>query len=217
MTTLERISDYMQKGRSAKVIEAVGQALSENIPPKIILEQGLLSSMRAVSEKFKTDEVFVPQVLIASRALKAGLQVLRPYLIQDEADFSGVVVMGTVKGDMHDIGKNIVHIMMESRGLKVVDLGVDVSAEQFYDAAVSSNADIICCSALLTATIEEMRHIVEFIKEKDYRDNVKIMIGGAPVTQRFCNHIGADIYTDDAVEASDVAYDYCVNIKAKTV
>ena len=215
MTTLDRINDYMQKGRSAKVIEAVQQALEEQIPPNIILQQGLLSSMRDVSEKFKTDEVFVPQVLIASRALKAGLGVLRPYLIKDEEDFNGVVVIGTVKGDMHDIGKNIVHIMMESRGLKVIDLGVDVSAEEYYDAAVENSADIICCSALLTATMEEMRHVVEFIKDKEYRNNVKIMIGGAPVTQRFCNHIGADIYTDDAVKASDVAFDYCVGIKTK--
>lgn len=216
MTTLERISDFMQKGRSAKVIEAVQQALAEHIPPETILEVGLLKSMRAVSEKFKTDEVFVPQVLIASRALKAGLGVLRPYLIRDETDFAGIIVMGTVKGDMHDIGKNIVHIMMESRGLKVVDLGVDVSAEQFYDAAVENGADIICCSALLTATMEEMRHVVEFLKDKEYRSNVKIMVGGAPVTQRFCNHIGADIYTEDAVEASDVAYDYCVRVKTRT-
>ncbi len=216
MTTLERISDFMQKGRSAKVIEVVQQALAEHIPPNMILEQGLLTSMRAVSEKFKTDEVFVPQVLIASRALKAGLGILRPYLIKDETDFAGVVIMGTVKGDMHDIGKNIVHIMMESRGLKVIDLGVDVSAEQYYDAAVEHGADIICCSALLTATMEQMRHVVEFLKDKEYRPNVKIMIGGAPVTQRFCNHIGADIYTDDAVEASDVAYEYCSQIKTRT-
>ena len=216
MTTLDRISDFMQKGRSAKVIEAVEQALAEHVPPKSILEQGLLSSMRAVSEKFKIDEVFVPQVLIASRALKAGLQVLRPFLIRDEADFAGVVVMGTVKGDMHDIGKNIVHIMMESRGLKVIDLGVDVSAQNFYDAAVENKADIICCSALLTATIEEMRRVVELLNTKEYRSNVKIMVGGAPVSQRFCNHIGADIYTDDAVEASDVAHDYCLSVKTGT-
>ena len=217
MTTLDKISDYMQKGRSAKVIEAVKQAISEKVPPDTILQQGLLGSMRDVSEKFKTDEVFVPQVLIASRALKAGLGVLRPYLIKDETDFNGVVVMGTVKGDMHDIGKNIVHIMMESRGMKVIDLGVDVSAQAYYDAAVENNADIICCSALLTATMEEMRHVVEYLKEKEYRSNVKIMVGGAPVTQRFCNHIGADIYTEDAVAASDAAYDYCIAVKAKMV
>jgi methylmalonyl-CoA mutase cobalamin-binding subunit len=122
-----------------------------------------------------------------------------------------LIVMGTVKGDMHDIGKNIVRIMMESRGLKVVDLGVDISAEQFYNAAVENHADIVCCSALLTATMEEMRHVVELFNEKDYRKKVKIMIGGAPVTQRFADHIGADIYTDDAVEAARVAYDVCVN------
>ena len=210
MTTLERISDYLQKGRSAKVQEAVLQALGEKIPPRIIMEKGLLDGMRIVAEKFKTDEVFVPQVLVASRAINAGLQILKPYLQEEGSGTPGVIVMGTVKGDMHDIGKNIVRIMMESKGLKVIDLGVDVSAEQFFNAAVENHADIVSCSALLTATMEEMRHVVELFAERGYRDKVKIMIGGAPVSQRFCDHIGADIYTDDAVEAASVAYDVCV-------
>jgi corrinoid protein of di/trimethylamine methyltransferase len=209
MTTLERISDFLQKGRSAKVQETVLQALEENIPPRIIMDKGLLEGMRIVAEKFKTDEVFVPQVLVASRAINAGLQILKPYLLEENAAVPGVIVMGTVKGDMHDIGKNIVRIMMESRGLKVIDLGVDVPAERFYSAAVENHADIVCCSALLTATMEEMRHVVELFNEKDYRKKVKIMIGGAPVTQRFADHIGADIYTDDAVDAARVAYEVC--------
>ena len=211
MTTLERISDYLQKGRSSKVQEGVLQALEEKVPPRVIMEKGLLDGMRIVAEKFKTDEVFVPQVLVASRAINAGLQILKPYLLEDGAEAPGVIVMGTVKGDMHDIGKNIVRIMMESKGLKVIDLGVDVSAEQFYDAAVSSHADIVSCSALLTATMEEMRHVVDFFAERGYRDKVKIMIGGAPVTQRFCDHIRADIYTDDAVEAAGAAYNVCLS------
>jgi corrinoid protein of di/trimethylamine methyltransferase len=210
MTTLERISDYLQKGRSAKVQEAVQQALDERIPPRIIMEKGLLDGMRTVAEKFKVDEVFVPQVLVASRAINAGLQILKPYLLEENPEAPGVIVLGTVKGDMHDIGKNIVRIMMESKGLKVIDLGVDVSPEQYYNAAVENKANIVCCSALLTATMEEMRHVVELFTEKGYRDKVKIMIGGAPVTQRFCDHIGADIYTDDAVEAARVAYEVCV-------
>lgn len=210
MTTLERISDYLQKGRSAKVKEAVIQALDENIPPKVIMEKGLLDGMRIVAEKFKMDEVFVPQVLVASRAINAGLQILKPYLLSDDQVLSGVVILGTVKGDMHDIGKNIVRIMMESKALKVIDLGVDVSAEQYYNAAVEHNADIVCCSALLTATMEEMRHVVEYFTEKNFRDKVKIMVGGAPVSQRFCDYIGADIYTDDAVEAATVAFDICL-------
>lgn len=211
MTTLERISDFLQKGRSAKVKEAVIQALEENIPPRVIMEKGLLDGMREVAEKFKIDEVFVPQVLVASRAINAGLQILRPYLLADEHEPIGVVILGTVKGDMHDIGKNIVHIMMESKGLKVIDLGVDVSAEQFYNAAVDNNASVVCCSALLTATMEEMRHVVELFTEKNYRNKVKIMVGGAPVSKRFCEYIGADIYTDDAVEAANVAYEICLN------
>ncbi len=213
MTTLERISDYLQKGRSAKVKEAVQQALDENIPPRVIMDKGLLEGMRIVAEKFKIDEVFVPQVLVASRAINAGLQILRPYLLAEDQISAGVVILGTVKGDMHDIGKNIVHIMMESKGLTVIDLGVDVSAEQYYNAAIENNASIVCCSALLTATMEEMRHVVELFNEKNCRDKIKIMIGGAPVSKRFCDHIGADIYTDDAVEAATVAYDICVKDK----
>jgi corrinoid protein of di/trimethylamine methyltransferase len=210
MTTLEKISDYIQKGRSSKVRETVIQALDEGIPPRLIMDKGLLHGMRLVAEKFKTDEVFVPQVLVASRAINAGLQVLRPYIL-DKEQGAGVIILGTVKGDMHDIGKNIVHIMMESKGLKVIDLGVDVSAEDFYNAAADNHADIVCCSALLTATMEEMRHIVEVFAANNYREKVKIMIGGAPVTKRFCEHIGADIYTEEAVEAADVAYDICVS------
>ena len=145
MTTLEQISDYLQKGRSAKVKEAVEQALEENIPPREIMDKGLLNGMRIVAEKFKIDEVFVPQVLVASRAINTGLQILRPFLLPDDQIPSGIVILGTVKGDMHDIGKNIVRIMMESKGLKVIDLGVDVSAEQFYNAAVEHNANIVCC------------------------------------------------------------------------
>jgi len=210
MTTLERISDYLQKGRSAQVKEAVQQALEENIPPRVIMDKGLLDGMRIVAEKFKIDEVFVPQVLVASRAINAGLQILRPFLLSEDQVSAGVIILGTVKGDMHDIGKNIVHIMMDSKGLKVIDLGVDVTAEQYFNAAVENNATIVCCSALLTATMEEMRHVVALFNEKDYRKKCKIMIGGAPVSQRFCDHIGADIYTDDAVEAATVAYDVCV-------
>lgn len=210
MTTLERISDFLQKGRSAKVKEVVQQALDENIPPRVIMDEGLLDGMRTVADKFKTDEVFVPQVLVASRAINAGLQILRPYLSADESASTGVVIVGTVKGDMHDIGKNIVHIMMESKGLRVIDLGVDVSAEQYYEAAVEYNANVVCCSALLTATMEEMRRVVELFNKKSFRDKTKIMIGGAPVTQRYCDHIGADLYTADAVEAASIAYDICM-------
>ncbi len=215
MTTLERISDYLQKGRSAKVKETVLQALEENISPREIMDKGLLDGMRNIAEKFKTDEVFVPQVLVASRAINAGLMILKPYLLNEEQDAVGVVVLGTVKGDMHDIGKNIVRIMMESKNLKVVDLGVDVSADQFYNSAVENNAEIVCCSALLTATMEEMRSVIEYFNEKNCRDKVKIMIGGAPVSQRFCDFIGADIYTDDAVEAAAVAYDVCIKSAVK--
>lgn len=206
MTTLERISDYLQKGRSSKVKEAVQEALDEGVSARVIMDQGLLAGMREVAEKFKTDEVFVPQVLVAARAINAGLQVLKPYLMTDGGEEVGTVVIGTVRGDMHDIGKNIVRIMMESKGIRVVDLGVDVPPERFYDAAVEYGAHIVCCSALLTATMEEMRRVVEYFAEKDYRDKVVIMVGGAPVNKRFCEHIGADLYTEDAFDAAEAAY-----------
>ncbi|MEL4105879.1 corrinoid protein [Oscillospiraceae bacterium WX1] len=209
MTTLEKISDFLQKGRIAKVKELVAQALQENIAPQVIIDKGLLHGMTSVTEKFKTEDVFIPNILVSSRAINAGLQVLKPYLSADN-NAPGVVVIGTVKGDVHDIGKNIVRVMMETKGLKVFDLGVDISAERFYNAAVECNADIVCCSALLTATMEEIRHVIDYFKEKDYRDKVKIMIGGAPVTQRYCEHIGADIYTDNAIDAAQVAYNVCV-------
>ncbi len=210
MSVLEDISALLQRGRAPKVKEAVQQALDEGISAQEILEKGLLDGMGIIGEKFKKNEVFVPEVLVAARAMNAGVELLKPYLVEAGVESKGVAVIGTVKGDLHDIGKNLVKMMLEGKGLTVIDLGVDVSAEQFVNAAVENNAQLICCSALLTTTMGEMKNVVELATEKGIRDKVKIMIGGAPVTQSFCDSIGADCYTPDAASAADAALNYCV-------
>lgn len=209
MGILEEMSTLLQQGRAPKVKELVQQAVDQGISPKDILEKGLLSGMTVIGEKFKNNEVFVPEVLIAARAMNAGTSVLKPYLVSEGVESKGTAVLGTVKGDLHDIGKNLVKMMLEGKGLEVIDLGVDVSADSFVEAAVSHHAQIICCSALLTTTMCEMQNVVNKAKEAGIRDNVKIMIGGAPVNQSFCDSIGADYYTPDAATCADVALGIC--------
>ncbi len=206
---LEDISAFLQRGRAPKVKELVAQAIEEGVEPKVILEEGLLAAMGVVGEKFKRNEVFVPEVLVAARAMNAGVEVLRPYLVASGVTAKGVAVIGTVKGDLHDIGKNLVKMMLEGKGLTVIDLGVDVSADTFVEKAKEHNAQIICCSALLTTTMMEMKSVVEKAEKEGIRESVKIMIGGAPITQSFCDSIGADYYTPDAASAADVALEIC--------
>ncbi|HIS68840.1 MAG TPA: corrinoid protein [Candidatus Gallacutalibacter stercoravium] len=209
MSILEDISLMLQQGKAPKVKQLVTQALEEKIAPQTILEEGLLSGMSVIGEKFKNNEVYVPEVLIAARAMNAGVAILKPYLVEEGVEEKGTVVIGTVKGDLHDIGKNLVKMMMEGKGLKVIDLGVDVSAAQYLEAAKENNANIIACSALLTTTMNEMKNVVTAVKEAGLQDKIKVMIGGAPVTQSFCDSIGADSYTPDAATAADVALSFC--------
>lgn len=209
MSVLNEISSWLQQGRAPKVKACVQQALDEGIPAAEILEQGLLEGMNVIGAKFKNNEVFVPEVLIAARAMSKGVEVLRPYLVEDGVEEKGTVVLGTVKGDLHDIGKNLVRMMMEGKGLKVIDLGVDVSVDQFLDTARENDAQIIACSALLTTTMGEMRDVVEAVAASELKDKVKVMIGGAPITQAFCDQIGADRYTPDAATAAEVALSLC--------
>ena len=209
MASLEEISTFLQQGRAPKVKELVQQAIDEGIEPQKILEEGLLSGMNIVGEKFKNNEVFVPEVLVAARAMNMGVGVLKPYLVQAGVESKGTAVIGTVKGDLHDIGKNLVKMMLEGKGLTVVDLGVDVPAEKFVAAAVENNAQLICCSALLTTTMGEMKIVVEEADKQGIRDKVKILVGGAPVTQSFCDSIGADGYTADAASCADMALSFC--------
>ena len=205
MSILQEMSELLQRGKAKDVKELVQKALDEKISAKQILEEGLLSGMGVIGEKFKNNEVYVPEVLIAARAMNAGSEILKPYLASEGVKATGKVILGTVKGDLHDIGKNLVKMMMEGKGLEVVDAGVDVAPEKFVELAKNENAQIIACSALLTTTMGEMKAVVDAAKEAGIRENVTIMVGGAPVTDAFCKEIGADIYTSDAASAADAA------------
>ena len=202
MSILTDISEALQKGRAKQIKVLVPQALEEGIPAKQILEEGLLAGMSVVGEKFKNNEVFVPEVLVAARAMNVGAELLKPELAEAGVSAKGKVCIGTVKGDLHDIGKNLVRMMMEGKGLEVIDLGVDVAPEAFVQAAMEHNANLIGCSALLTTTMPVMGEVVKAAEAAGIRDKVKIMIGGAPVSQEFCDSIGADAYTPDAATAA---------------
>jgi corrinoid protein of di/trimethylamine methyltransferase len=209
MSVLNEISEQLQKGKAKTVKELVQKAIDEKLSAKDILEKGLLAGMDIVGEKFKNNEVFVPEVLLAARAMNAGTVLLKPLLTSEGVKASGKVVIGTVKGDLHDIGKNLVKLMMEGKGLEVIDLGAGVDPEKYIETAIKENCKIIACSALLTTTMCVMQDIVELAKQKGIRDKVKIMIGGAPITQAYCNQIGADNFTTDAASAADLAVELC--------
>jgi corrinoid protein of di/trimethylamine methyltransferase len=210
MKILEEISALLQKGRMKEVSALVKKALEEGIEAKDILEKGLIAGMDVVGEKFKNNEVYVPDVLIAARAMYAGLDLLRPVLASSGIKSAGTVVIGTCKGDLHDIGKNLVKMMMEGKGLKIIDLGVDVPAEEFVKAAIENDAQVIACSALLTTTMGEMKNVVDKVTEAGIRDKVTIMVGGAPVNENYCKSIGADIYRPDAASAAEAALSACM-------
>ena len=209
MSILNEMSEALQKGRAKIVKELVEQALTEGCDPEVILNEGLLSGMSIIGEKFKNNEVYVPEVLVAARAMNMGTQVLKPHLAANGVAAKGRVCIGTVQGDLHDIGKNLVRMMLESKGLEVIDLGVDVPAEKFVETAKNENCQIICCSALLTTTMGVMKDVVAAAEAAGIRDSVKIMIGGAPVNEEFRAEIGADCYTTDAASAADAAAAFC--------
>lgn len=209
MGVLSEISENLQIGKAKVVKELVQKAIDEGIDAKTILEDGLLNGMNIIGEKFKKDEVYVPDVLIAARAMKAGSELLKPLLVSDGVKAAGKVVLGTVAGDLHDIGKNLVKMMMEGKGLEVIDIGIDVPADKFVETAISEKAQIIACSALLTTTMGEMENVVASAVKAGIRDKVTIMVGGAPVSDRFCTKIGADIYTRDATTAAEAAAKVC--------
>lgn len=205
MSLLNEMSFNLQSGKAKVVKEMVQKALDEGIPAKQILEDGLLSGMTIIGVKFKNNEVFVPEVLVAARAMNQGMAVLKPYLIESNVKAKGRVCIGTVKGDLHDIGKNLVKLMMEGKGLEVIDLGTDVLPADFVKASIEQNCKVICCSALLTTTMGTMRDVVKEATTAGIRDKVKIMVGGAPITDAFCREIGADCYMPDAASAADAA------------
>lgn len=205
MSIVQEISEYLQKGRAKNVKALVQQALDEGIDAKTILDEGLLSGMMVIGGKFKRNEVFVPEVLVAARAMNAGVTILEPKLIEIGNKPIGKAVVGTVKGDLHDIGKNLVVMMMKGAGLEVCDLGVDVEPETFISKAEEIGADVIGMSALLTTTMPNMKGVVELLEEKGLREKYIVMIGGAPVNESFAQEVGADYYTPDAATAAEVA------------
>jgi corrinoid protein of di/trimethylamine methyltransferase len=201
----EAIADALQKGKANRVKELVQQAVAAGATPEHVLERGLMAGMAVVSRKFRNHEAFVPEVLIAARAMNAGLALLEPLLVFPDARFQGRVVIGTVRGDLHDIGKNLVKTMMEARGFDVIDLGVDVPAARFAQAAREHQADLVACSALLTTTMTEMRSVVEAIGRAGLRGRVKTMVGGAPIDEAFSRSVGADAWSPNAVGAAEAA------------
>ena len=206
---LQQISLKLQAGKARDVKALVQQAIDEGVPAHEILEKGLVDGMNVIGEKFKNNEVFVPEVLVAARAMNMGASLLKPLLAAEGVKATGKVCIGTVKGDLHDIGKNLVKMMLEGKGLEVIDLGTDVAPETFINTARDEHCQLICCSALLTTTMGAMADVVEAAKEAGIRDQVKIMVGGAPVTEAFCKQIGADAYTPDAATAAEVAVQLC--------
>ncbi len=205
MSILVEMSEALQKGRAKIVKELVQTALDEGISPKVILDEGLLSGMSIVGGKFKNNEVFVPEVLVAARAMNAGTALLEPALVAEGSKPLGKAVIGTVKGDLHDIGKNLVAMMFKGAGFEVVDIGIDVEAEVFVDKAEEIEADVIGMSALLTTTMPNMKEVIDILEERGLRDKYVVMVGGAPVNENFAKQIGADYYTADAATAAEVA------------
>ena len=206
MSVLQELSLNVEKGKRKLVPGLVQQALDEGIDPNVILNEGMIDAMSRVGEAFRDGKIFVPEMLIAAKAMQAGVATLKPALAAGGAVSRGKIILGTVAGDLHDIGKNLVGMMLESAGFEVIDLGVDVADEVFLET-YDKNPDtkIICLSALLTTTMPAMRSAVAKINAAPWRSKVKVMVGGAPITQAFCDEIGADCYTPDAASAAEAA------------
>ena len=205
MSILDEISENLIKGKANDVKELVNKAIKEETKPASILNEGLLKGMSIIGKRFKNNEVYVPEVLIAARAMKAGMELLKPLLVSAGVEPKGTVVVGTVKGDLHDIGKNLVCMMLEGAGFAIVDAGINVEPDKYVEIAKEKSADLIGVSALLTTTMTNMKGVVDAVKASDLTGKVKVMIGGAPVTQSFADEIGADGYAPDAASAADLA------------
>lgn len=208
MSVLIEISELVQKGKAKDVKVLVARALEEGISAKEILNEALIAGMMVVGERFKAGEVYVPEVLISARAMNQGVNILKPYLTKEGVESVGKAVICTVKGDLHDIGKNLVKMMLEGVGIECIDLGVDASEEKVVEAVKESGAKIVCLSSLLTTTMDYQKDIIDALKDAGLRDKVKVMVGGAPLDARFAESIGADAYTRDAAEAAEVALSF---------
>jgi len=205
MELLQKISEELQKGNYEEIPKLVQEALNANIPPSKILSNGLVAGMDVVGEKFRRDEFFMPEVLISARAMQAGMNILRPKLIETGVKLAGKIVLGTVKGDLHDIGKNLVGMLMEGAGFQVIDLGIDVPSERFVEAVKMNRPNILGLSSLLTTTMPKMKEVIESLVEAGVRGKVKVMVGGAPVTEKFAKDVGADAYAPEAASAVEKA------------
>ena len=205
MSICIEISEKLQKGKAKDVAALVEKALADGLAPEVILNEGLVVGMNVIGEQFRKNEVYVPEVLIAARAMNAGLKILKPALTQAGVEPLGKAVICTVEGDMHDIGKNLVKMMIEGHGIECIDLGVNVAPARVVEAVKESGAKVVCLSALLTTTMMGQKAVIDALVEAGIRDQVKVMIGGAPVTQQFADEIGADCYTFDATSAAHAA------------
>jgi 5-methyltetrahydrofolate--homocysteine methyltransferase len=204
MDLLQQISEGLQRGEDREVAELAREAVTAGLSASQILNQGLLAGMDVVGRRFGAHEIFLPEVLLAARAMHAGVGVIKPLLIAQDVPTRGKVVLGTVKGDLHDIGKNLVGIMLEGAGFEVVDLGADVAPERFVDAAEAEGASVIGLSALLTTTMTGMRQVVQLVRDRGLAGRVKVVVGGAPLSRQFAAEIGADAYGYDASNAVEV-------------
>ena len=214
MADLEAVAENVIKGQAPKVEELVNQALSEGVPVRDILHEGLIAGMSVVGEKFKNNQFYVPEVLIAARAMKMGMELIRPQLIEEGVETLGKVCIGTIKGDLHDIGKNLVAMMLEGVGFEVVDLGIDVSPEQFVAAVKDQDVRIVCMSALLTTTMGGMQSTIASLQEAGVSDGIRTMVGGAPITQAFADKIGANGFAPDAASAADTAKELIAELQS---
>ena len=205
MAKYQELADAILKGDNIKSKEVTQDLVDKKIPAGEILSEGLIAGMSVVGKKFKANEMYIPEVLIAARAMHAAMDILKPLLAQTGASTKGIAIIGTVQGDLHDIGKNLVSMMLEGAGFTVVDIGVDIPAEKFVEAAKENKADIIGLSALLTTTMPAMKEIIEAVRKDPVTKNVKVIIGGAPLTQEYADSIGADGYAADASSAVDIS------------
>jgi 5-methyltetrahydrofolate--homocysteine methyltransferase len=201
MEILKNIGKSLMAGDDQKITEEVAQAIAEGIPTTQILDDGLIAGMNVVGVRFRNHDMFLPEVLLSARAMTAGVAILKPLLIAEEVPSRGKVVLGSVQGDLHDIGKNLVGIMLEGAGFEVVDLGIDVPPEKFIEAAITGNASVIGLSSLLTTTMDIMKGVVDLVGERGVSDQIKVIVGGAPLSEEFAQSIGAQGYAYDAANA----------------
>ena len=205
MADLEGLANSVIRGDRDTAQKLTQEAIDEGVPAQEVLSKGLIAGMDVVGERFKNNEFYVPEVLIAARAMKSGMDIVRPILAETGVEPTGVIAIGTVKGDLHDIGKNLVSMMLEGAGFEVVDMGIDVDPERWVEAVKEQNVSVIGMSALLTTTMPGMKTALEALEAAGLRDQVKAMIGGAPITQNYADEIGADGYAPDAASAVDKA------------